>query len=57
VVAEMNTSACARMMCRCYVKPWGQANKIVAMQLTTFPKQKPPSSADTLDKMIPFVHT
>jgi hypothetical protein len=27
------------MMCRCYVKPWGKANTMVAMQLTTFPSK------------------
>jgi alkylhydroperoxidase family enzyme len=27
------------VMCRCYVKPWSKANKIAAMQLTTFPSK------------------
>jgi hypothetical protein len=49
----MITSACSAMP-HSYVKPWGKANKIVAMQLTTF-LSKTASSADTLDKMIPFV--
>jgi len=36
--------------------PEGKPNKIVAMQLTTFPS-KTPSSVTTLDKMIPFVQS
>jgi hypothetical protein len=37
-----------------YAMPLGKANRIAAMQLTTFPS-KTACFADTLDKMNPFV--